>query len=243
MPKPKVFVGVPIYGGVQAFFMQSLMRLQADAPCSLEIAPLVGDSLVSRARNSLTKRFLESDCTHLLFIDSDLIFSGEHIERLLSHQKPVVAGFYPKKKEGSLEWVCNRSLAPSEIDANGLQEVRYMGTGFMMVEREAILRMIAAYPDTAYTNDDTNKTEWDLWPVGVHSESEGIAINIKLGKYRLNWRWTWKKKLTRYLSEDWFFCQRWLDMGGRVYGDTKVILKHVGQAVYPLQSQQGAITQ
>ena len=41
----------------------------------------------------------------------------------------------------------------------------------------------------------------------------------------------------RYLSEDWMFCQRWLDIGGKVYGDAGIVLKHIGSAVYPLQTQ------
>jgi hypothetical protein len=182
-------------------------------PVALQVATVDGDSLVSRARNTLTASFLASDCTHLLFIDTDLIFSGEQIARLLDHQVPIVGGFYPKKQDGPLAWVCNaHPHFPPPDEATGLQSLRYIGTGFLLVERSVFTRMIEAHPQIAYTADQTARPEHDLWPVGVHDG--------------------------RYLSEDWAFCQRALDLGIPVLGDTRVILKHIGTAVFPLQSQQ-----
>lgn len=218
---PNIFVAIPVYGMVPAQFMASMLRLQGDPPFSLSIKMLAGDSLVSRARNTLSAEFLASDCTHLLFLDSDLIFSPEHVRRLVEHDKPIVAGFYPKKQEGELNWVCNAKLEETKPDDDGLQEVRFMGTGFMLVKREVFGRMREAHPEIAYHPDSKpSETEWDFWSVGVHRDANGFA---------------------RYLSEDWFFCQRALDLGYKVYGDTKVIAKHVGHATYPLRTQMPAL--
>jgi hypothetical protein len=32
----------------------------------------------------------------------------------------------------------------------------------------------------------------------------------------------------RYYSEDWTFCENWRDMGGQVWVDKRVLLRHVG---------------
>jgi len=216
--KPKVFIAIPVYGWVPVDFMQCLMRIQANPPCNVVIRTLNGDSLVSRARNTLTAEFLKTDCTHLLFLDSDLIFSGDQIKRLISHNKDVVAGFYPKKQDGPVNWVCNAKFEPNQANRRGLQEVRYMGTGFLLIKRNVFERMIEKHGDEICYHPDSRpkETEWDFWSVGPYQDSEGFR---------------------RYLSEDWYFCQRWLDMGGKVYGDVKVIAKHIGHAIYPLQSQ------
>lgn len=214
----KVFVGLPVYGGMPYEFVKSLLELYASPPCHLDIKFMPGDSLVSRARNSLSSAFLKTDCTHLLFIDCDLEFSGEQIARLLEHDKDIVAGFYPKKKDGPhIEWVCN-SLTNDPLPS-GLQEVRYMGTGFMLIKRCVFERMIERYGgEIAFSPDHSpNTTEWDFWAVGPYKYPDGKV---------------------RHLSEDWYFCQRWIDMGGQIYGDTRVILKHIGHASYPLQHQQ-----
>jgi FkbM family methyltransferase len=211
---PKLFVGLPCYQDMPAVFVRCLASLIQNPPCSLQVKLAIGDSLVSRARNSLTADFLASDCTHLLFIDTDLIFSSEHISRLLSHSVAIVGGFYPKKQDGDLAWVCNALLEnhPPETAA-GLQQLRYIGTGFMLVEREVFERMIDG--TIAYRADHTGRDEHDFWRVGVYQG--------------------------RYLSEDWFFCQRALDLGYHVYGDTRVILKHWGSTSFPLKSQEAMI--
>ena len=36
----------------------------------------------------------------------------------------------------------------------------------------------------------------------------------------------------RYYSEDWTFCENWRDLGGKVYIDKRVLLKHVGTYVF-----------
>lgn len=218
--KTSLFVAIPSYGGLNPLFTQALMRFVHDPGMSIAVKFNCGDSLVSRSRNVLTAQFLASDCTHMLFIDSDLIFSAEHVQRLLAHQVDVVGGFYPKKQDGDLAWVCNALPdLPAPDPITGLISLRYIGTGFLLVAR-GVFEHMAQECDIAYTPDGRGGVEWDFWPVGVHRFPDGSR---------------------RYLSEDWFFCQRWLDLGGKVCGDTRVVLKHCGHAIYPLQSQQSAL--
>ena len=218
----KLFLALPVYGSLETNFTKSLIKMLADLPCNLMVRFNPGDSLVTRARNSLTAEFLDSDCTHLLFIDTDLIFSGEHVERIMSHPEPIVGGFYPKKQEGPRNWVCNGMLKPTLPQPNGLQEVRYVGTGFLRVAREVFEKMAFAHgSDIHYIPDHAHeKNEYDFWPVGPYQYSDGSR---------------------RYLSEDWYFCQRALDLGYKVWADLHIVLKHVGQAIYPLKSQQAEL--
>ena len=214
---PHIFVAVPVYGCVPVGFMQAMMKLEMEASVNISIRFGAGDSLVSRARNSLTAQFLKTDCTHLLFIDSDLIFDAGQVKRLLAHDKDVAGGFYPKKQDGAVQWVCNgkENTGPDE---SGLIELRYIGTGFMLIKRAVIESMITRYGDSIafHPDDRPADTEWDIWQVGCYKYPDGFV---------------------RHLSEDWYFCQRWLDMGGTVWGDTRLILKHIGQAVYPMRHQ------
>ncbi len=220
--KKKLFIGLPIYGNPEVGFMLCCMRLMAEFPVNCVIEPYPGDSLVSRARNVLTRKFLETDCTHFLQIDSDLVFSNEHIARILSHDEDVVGGFYPKKKDGDIELVFNTLEPQPEMDGRRLTQVKYMGTGFLCVSRKVIEQMIVKYGDEiTYTSDCDGKTiEHDIWPVGVYKFSNGVR---------------------RFLSEDWYFCQRALDLGFKVWGDNAIMLAHIGKAQYPLSHQQTKI--
>ena len=215
-PSVRLMVGMPVYGGYHPHFVPGLLDLVRRPPCHLQIAPLVGDSLVSRARNRIAAKFLAGGCTHLLFLDTDLIFSPEHIARLIGHGLPFVCGLYPKKQAG-ISWVCNtRAEYPPRDEATGLQRILYGGTGCMLIAREVLEAIVAKFPDLAYEPDDGEPDQplYDFFRVGVHADPA-----------------TGRR---RYLSEDWFFCQMALEAGVPLYADTCVVLKHCGEAIYPL---------
>lgn len=218
-PLKRVFLAVPIYGAVDPHFYVSMLNLVSPQPTprdyALRVRNYIGDSLVSRARNVLAAEFLASDSTHLLFVDSDLVFSPEHVARLLSHDEPIVAGCYPKKQR-ELSWVCNVFDPPGEPDARGLHSVRYAGTGCLCIAREVFEAMLARWPEIAYDPDagEGESERWDFFAVGPYQCPD-----------------TGRR---RYLSEDWWFCQRALDLGYQIHMDTEVVLKHSGSAVYPI---------
>lgn len=213
----KLFLALPVYGGYNAHFVTCLLELVRRPPCDLMVRPLVGDSLVARARNNLAKQFLQSDCTHLLFLDTDLLFSVEHIRRLISHPAcPIVCGLYPKKQR-DLAWVCN-VIPGEEPTETGLQKVKYAGTGCMLIERRVFEEMIGAFGTAiTYQPDAGEEGEaWDFFATGPRPDAVTGAI--------------------RYHSEDWGFCQRAASLGIPIWMDTEVVLKHVGEIAFPLQA-------
>lgn len=218
---PRVFIAVPIMFHVDPHHFDCVVNfLVHKQPFRYQYARLVGDSDISRARNNLTAGFLKSDCTHLLFIDSDLVFDAAHVQRMLSHDLDIVGGFYPKKKQSEIaEWVYNCKVPPPPMDERRLTEVNYMGTGFLMIKREVIETMIEKLGEQLiYEVDDAaGMVNFDIWRRGVYQYPDGRR---------------------RYLTEDWYFCQTAIDLGFKVYGDNGVILKHSGNAVYPLVSQE-----
>jgi hypothetical protein len=42
----------------------------------------------------------------------------------------------------------------------------------------------------------------------------------------------------RYYSEDWTFCENWRDLGGRIWVDKRVLLRHSGSYVFCMENQQ-----
>ena len=118
-------VGLPIYGGAHPMFVQGLISLTAQPPCKVSYRFNTWNSLVSVARNQLAADFLESDCTHLLFIDSDIGFKAEHVAQLLARDCDLIGGLYPYKKPGPPEYVSN-ALSESPPETDGLQELKYV---------------------------------------------------------------------------------------------------------------------
>lgn len=222
----KIFLGIPVYRELDASFAASLLGLLTQPPAGLEFTVhlLPGDSLVCRARNTLTARFLAGDCTHLLWLDSDLVFSSEMIARLCSHDVPLVAGLYPKKTDtdGTVDW-CLNSLPDAKPDARGLLPVRYAGTGAMLIAREVFGRLGAAGLAPEFSPDEAPETRhFDFWRVGVEP-------------------WAPAGKVRRYLSEDWFFCELCRAVDVPVLVDTHTVFKHLGWAAYPTPRQESAL--
>ena len=220
----KLFIGLPIYGHPTMPFIKCLMTLQAMKPCHLDIHVGQGDG-VGRTRNVLTALFLKSDCTHLLFMDSDLIFTVDHVKNLLLANQPIVGGFYPKKQQGKLEWVVNTFNPSPSPREDGLQALKYIGTGFLCIRREVFEKMILAFPEIRFREDyGQREIAHDFWSMGVYREK-----NLPNDE-------------GRYLSEDWCFCQRWLDLGGEIFGHTRVALRHLGPVIFPLETQLPEVT-
>jgi hypothetical protein len=218
---PKLYLGILCYGAqVYVEWMNAVIATLTKTQLISQIGTIGGDSLVCRARNNLAATFLAvaKDCTHLLFIDCDIVFEPWMIQRLISHDKPVVCGMYPLKRTVP-GWVVN-NVPGADMQSNGLVQVREAGTGFMLIRRDVLEAMAAAHPEIAYLPDDNENgghPRYDFFSVGPYRDRVVDRV--------------------RYLSEDYYFCQRWRDMGGDIWLDTKVRAKHIGRAIYPLAEE------
>ena len=86
-------------------------------------------------------------------------------------------------------------------------ELDYLPTGFLLISKTAIEKIITAHPELKYKNDidgymSAGDNFYDLFKVGIRN---GI-----------------------YESEDWGFCTTWRDMGGKIYARSDVSLGHWG---------------
>ena len=206
----------------------------------LAFGTIANESLVTRARNVLVAYFLASDYTHLMFIDADIEFQTEDLLKLYAHKKDVVVGAYPKKgvawdkiranlmdpanKDKELsdrdmasfgsDYAINFKFVNKEAKTigveNGLIKLHDAGTGFMMISREAILKMTKAYPELKY-NNDVNISNADLKD---HFYALFDTMIDPIDR--------------RYLSEDYTFCRRWQEIGGDVWLDPSISLNHYG---------------
>ena len=117
---------------------------------NFRITTLRNESLVTRARNILTAMFLESECSHLMFIDADIEFDSESVLRALAYDKPIMAAAYPKKAL-PIQYAINFKFidqATKQIRIeNGADEVLDATTGIYIVKREVIEKMMSAYPE------------------------------------------------------------------------------------------------
>jgi hypothetical protein len=233
-------VATPCFGGqVTSIYAKSIFELQravhSKSNVDLKVHLREGDALITRARANLVTLFLDDPAaTHLLFIDADIGFTPDEVFRLIECGADVVAGCYPIKR---VDWEKARramaagrpNLASASLDyvleldnpdevrvVNGFTRVRFAGTGFLMIRRQALERM-CAHPDYARLR--------------FFREHSLDSLVGSLNRFAL-FECMIDPATGTYLSEDFAFCKRWTDIGGEIWADLGSRLDHVGPSVF-----------
>ena len=245
--KPVVYILTPCYGSL-CFVNYMVCIINTLNTCKmLGIDAVVefcrNDSLVPRARNNLVARAMSNPkTTHIMFIDADITWNPIDVVKLVISNQLLVGGLYPlkhfhfdrlkdptiinkwredRKKQPILENISDEDIIQHNLlrynynmmeganqVVNNLIEVRHLATGFMMIRRETIECMQKGYPSTKYTDDvgflkgDENDQAFALFDCGVEDG--------------------------HYYSEDWLFCKRWNNLGGKTYVNATINLTHTG---------------
>jgi hypothetical protein len=245
--KKKIFVATPMYGGIcggqYCKSTADLSALGAQYQMDVRFFYLFNESLITRARNYLVDEFLRSDCTHLMFIDSDIGFDPNDVIALAviaaeGSDKEIVCGPYPKKciawekikravdkgfadkNPENLEkyvgdYVFNPKEGTGSIPLDEPVEVLEGGTGFMMIQRSALEKFAAAYPQYSYLPDHVRTEHFD----GTREILQYFQAEID-------------PKSKRYLSEDYWFCQKMWDIDVKTWLCPWMKLQHTGSYVF-----------
>jgi hypothetical protein len=216
----RVHIMMPCYGGMltESTFMSYIKWSNTCRQLGLDwtMETMTNESLISRARNTLTAKFLHNkESTHLMFIDADIGWEPWHLLVMLNAQKDVIGGLYPMKSL-PVKW-CVNGFEGAEVSEDGtLQEVSKTGTGFMLIKRE-VFEKLNAHPATKpFMND--------------------IGLPAELNPYMKTYFDTAVRE-NRYYSEDWTFCENFRDLGGRIWVDKRVLLRHTGTYVFDFNTQ------
>ena len=217
----RVHIMMPCYGGMltESTFMSYIKWANVCRQLGIEwtMETMTNESLISRARNTLVAKFLNNpDSTHLMFIDADIGWEPWHLLVLLNAQKDVIGGLYPMKTL-PVKWVVNGFEGAETSEDGNLQEVSKTGTGFMLVKRD-VFEKLNAHPAVKPFNND-------------------IGLPKELDKHLKTYYDTAVRE-NRYYSEDWTFCENWRDLGGKIWIDKRVLLKHTGTYVFDYAAQE-----
>jgi len=220
LKKTRVHIAMPCYGGqlTESTFMSFIKWANTARQLGIDwtVETMTNESLISRARNTLTAKFLNTpESTHLMFIDADIGWEPWHLLVMLNHDKDVVGGLYPMKTL-PVKWCVNGIPGAREDDPSGLVEVTKTGTGFLLIKREVFEKLNAHPAVKPFIND--------------------IGLDPVLNQYMKTYFDTAVRE-NRYYSEDWTFCENWRDIGGQVFVDKRVLLRHTGTYVFDYSTQ------
>lgn len=251
MRTKSLFIATPMYGGqCTGQYAKSLVQTVSRANelgIRMYVHMVFNESLIQRARNNCTQAFMNSDYTHLMFIDADIGWNPDDLLLMLYESNPgsgkdVSCGPYPKKtiawekiaqavNQGAAEpdaqnlenyvgdYVFNVKFTGQNQDAQGrIQlsttepfEVMEGGTGFMLIQREILERFRTTFPHLVYRADQVRTAGFE----NGEMITEFFACLIEPQSQRL-------------LSEDYYFCHKVQEMGGKIWMYPGVHLTHTG---------------
>lgn len=246
--KRKLMVCTPMYGGQCAgMFARSVADLSAMCAqygIQLQFYFLFNESLITRARNYCCDEFMRSGADHMMFIDSDIGFNPQDVLALmaLQIQEPdkydIIGGPYPKKciSWEKIKHAVDKGVA--DADPNILErfvgdfvfnpkggtqsiaigepcEVLEIGTGFMMVTKQAMQKFHDAYPQYMYKPDHVRTEHFD----GTREIMMYFQAEVD-------------PKSKRYLSEDYWFCQKAQEAGIKTWLCPWMKMQHVGTYIF-----------
>jgi len=247
LKKKKLFIATPMYGGQCAGFytksISDLMLVAGKYDIEIKLYFLFNESLITRARNYCVDEFLRSGYTHLMFIDSDIVFNWKDVLSLLDlcdsdEGRDIVAAPYPKKtiawekvkkaadagfadenpfmlEEFTADYVFNPVKGIKSFSVSEMVEVEEAGTGFMIIDRRALDKYAEEYSEYRYRPDHARSEKFD----GSHEITAFFDTVID-------------PESKRYLSEDYMFCKWSRKIGLKVWMTPWVKLKHIGMYVY-----------
>ena len=99
----KVMIGIPSLFDIPIVFMEhysDAVKLRKDVGL-IKRLNIRGTNTVT-ARNGIVSKFLDTDYTHIFFMDSDMVFPKDTLQRLLDRDVDIVGGFYLRKRKGFL---------------------------------------------------------------------------------------------------------------------------------------------
>tara|TARA_R100001163_G_C5051268_1_gene188055 strand:- start:123 stop:935 length:813 start_codon:yes stop_codon:yes gene_type:complete len=236
----RLFVATPVHSDVTIHYMQSVIKLQTmchqkNVSFTLQ---LMKSSLVTQGRNLCVAQFLDSDFTHLLFIDSDILFSADSIFKMIEKDMDLLSIPYPMKivqwekifnkykdypDRTILEASTSGNMFPVRIKDqehdikvdNEMIELSHTPTGCLMLKRSVLEKMIKHYPE-------------------LNIRQETVVDGEKVLKPNLyNFFDTYYDKETkRYYGEDFAFSRLWNKIGGKCHALITEYITHVGEFQY-----------
>ena len=232
----RIFVATPVHSDVSIHYFKACLEFQKE--CFIRKIPVMfqvmKSSLVTQGRQLCVSGFMESNCTHMLFIDSDISFNFKMIERMINYDKDICLVPYPikgldfDKIKKRIKDGCDidpRVLGnqytmsvpdPSSVKVeNGFIEVERGPAGCMLIKRSVIDALIKEYPE---------------FTIKQHTLIDGKLVTRK---HMYNFFDTyWNKEDKTYTGEDFYFCKLCKHAGIKMYALIDEYISHHGEFSY-----------
>ena len=210
MTEQHVYIAIPCYTGrvdlgTVGCLLDEIFVLNG-AGIKTTLADERGNSMIAHSRDMIVAKFMASEASDLFMIDDDVTWDRGAMLRLLGYNVDMVAAIYPQRAEPlhfHTRFIADRKELRGDPEFPNLLEVEGVPAGFVRITRKCVEQMVLKYPEKRFA--DRNAPKGYAW---------ALFDNIHEGDV--------------YFGEDYSFCRRFRQIGGRVWADPEISMGHVG---------------
>ena len=97
-------------------------------------------TLIANQRQELVIQALKAEVSHVLFLDTDMRFPKDTLDRLMAHDKPIVAANYATRRmpihSVAFKTDTNMECVYTTPESTGLEPVAAVGMGVMLIKTD-----------------------------------------------------------------------------------------------------------
>lgn len=171
----------------------------------------VSTSSIDNARSILATMFLESKCTHLLFIDDDMCWAPDLPLRMLNEHVDIVGVAYRKKKSGREFTIRHKETLPSLAGRPWMILVDSLGMGMTLINRQVFEGLKDSVPSYHPYETSLKKPQKLFFRHNLIQDDDGEF---------------------HYESEDFNFCRLAREKGFDIFAYADENCPHIGRAAF-----------
>lgn len=143
-----LLIGLPVHGNINPQVVACLIGLTSAIKYPGKVH-LQSNCYVHDARNKIVSEALRIGATHLMFIDADIVFPADGVNRLVEQDKDIIGGLYYRRQPPHLPTICQRDgeklIIPKDFPKDEVFEVFGMATGFLLVKTSVFKKLEPPY--------------------------------------------------------------------------------------------------
>ncbi|GAA5063159.1 hypothetical protein GCM10023318_47510 [Nocardia callitridis] len=198
---------VPVTDKIEPACARGLFELERQG---YTVWRLYGSSAIDQARSQMATDALAAGFEELMWIDADIDFPFDAVNRLRALDLPVACAIYAKK--GRRELVVHFEPGTEQLvfgRGGGLIELKYAATGFLLTKR-AVYEKIEAQEQLPTCNRQFGHPTVPYFLPMITEDGDN------------HW----------YLGEDYAFSERARRSGFAIVADTRIRLGHIGRETF-----------
>jgi len=234
--KNHIMICTPVHSDVSIHYMKACLDLQKECILNkIKITfQLMKSSLVTQGRNLCASAFMNSDAEHMLFIDSDVEFTTRSVMRLIKSPHEVSLIPYPIKQKTDAKFRQDFETRPDDdintmghlfpIELPDTKDIRPVDgyievikgpTGMMMIKRSVFKKLKEHYKELVIKQKTLMNGEL-----------------VDRPNYYNFFDTYWSPSKKTYMGEDFYFCQLWRAINGKIFALCDEEISHIGEYKY-----------